>query len=51
MDEVREDMQIVGGRQGDAEDRERWRTIIPCDISLKNQVKPKEGNVSKMMPF
>ena len=28
---VRGDIQIVGGRGKDAEDRERWRTMICCD--------------------
>ena len=28
MDDVREDMQIVGVREEDAEDRERWGRMI-----------------------
>ena len=33
MDVVREDMQIVGVTEEDAEDRKRWRRMIHCGDS------------------
>lgn len=31
MDVVRKDMQAVGVKEGDAEDRKKWRWWISCD--------------------
>ena len=38
----KEDMQIAGVREEDAEDRQRWRTMIHCGDSLKSYLKPNE---------
>ena len=43
MDVVREDKQVVGVTEKDAEDGERWRRVIRCDNSLKREGKAEKG--------
>ena len=37
MDVVRQDIEIVGATEEDAEDKDRWKTIIPCGNSIWNK--------------